>query len=596
MSSLTFILAESHYWQLKRVTRMTILALAFFLLPYLVLTPRYFDSISLTCSGIWFGLCLLAYVAARHWDHPNVHKQLANSRVVISDTLLEQRIKTLVQKIPFTEITHLVILEKPATQVEIIRVKTATDYATLRGFAGMNQIAAEIMARIPASAIVQRKSVWFDTHGSLSLFLVIAILSLLIVTTFQGRADDLSWFVIGLYLVTGVHSLLWRPQFKREGKTKRTADTGTAVIAFVAAFFFFLNQADELPAYWQDPCTFVGRVARQSGCVEIIPAEGPIQFAADSRTALWSEHKFVLISPYQSWVGFWTPHLFYDWVKLFTVSVDRQTVAVIGHDGSDDLVLDVWDITTRTRHARLPVTVNKFIDGDEFALSPDGQLLALADPLGGVTLWQVANGQPGVSLEKNEPLVEPSLTTIGFSPDGRFVAGQTRLNEVTVWQVADGAIWQEIVLPEEGEPLVDYLRFSPDGRWLLITNRISDPQRTDIIVWDLTANNMRYRWSFDHTESGYDVAFSPDGQFLFGAFAVSEPRNGVHHANETRNTLFIWEMETGTVYGQMLIGLGSDRHPQSVDVAPDGSLLVVGTRDEGLVFDVERLLNSALTE
>lgn len=595
MTPLTFVLAQNHYLQLKKVTRMTILALAFALLPYLLLTPRYFHSTSLTCSGLWFGLCLLAYVAAHYWDHPNVEKQLANSRLVISDTILEQRIKTLVQKIPFAEITHVVLVEKLAGQIEMIRVKTVTDYATLRGFEGMNQIAAEIAARVPASAIVQRKPLWFDMYASPSPFLTIVILFFFIVMSFQGGSDDLNWLVVWTYLVIGTYSLFWRPQFKREGKSKRSADTNTAFVAFIATFFFFLNQADELPAYWQDPCAFVGRVARRSGCVEVVPAEGSIQFAADSRTILWSERQFILMPPYNAWVGFWTPHLSYDWVKLFTVSADQQSVAVIGCDGGDELVVDVWDIPTRTQRARLPMTVNEFADEEAFALSPDGQLLALADPLVGITLWQVTTGQPGVTLERNEPLVEPSLTSIAFSVDGRFVAGQTRLNEVTIWQVADGAIWQEIVLPEGVDPLMDYLRFSPDGRWLLTTNHTYNQQGTDVadlLIWDLATGDLSYRWTLDHAEYRYDVAFSPTGSYLFGAFVISEPRNGVHYANEAESTLFVWDMVTGTAYGQMLLGLGSERTPESVSVSLDGLWLAVGTRDEGLVFEVEKLLTA----
>ncbi len=351
MTPLTFVLAENHYRQQKKVTRITILALAFFLLPYLVLTPRYFESTSLTCSGIWFGLCLVAYMIAPYWDDPKIKKQLALSRVVLDDLMLEHHSKKLRQKIPLAEITHLFIWENANAEVKMIRVKTQTDYTTLRGFDSMNQIAAEMVARVSTSAIVQRKPLWLDTNSPLYMLSGLAVLSLFFAASLQGTADSFYGWIVVFYLLLGIHSLLWRPQFKREGKSKQSADTNTAIVAFIAAFFFFFIHVEEIRAYWQDPCAIVGRVARRSGCVEIVPAEGPIQFAADSRTVLWSERQFVLMHPYEAWLGFWTSHLSYDWVKLFTVSADQQTVAVIGHDGSDELVLDVWDIPTRIRQA-----------------------------------------------------------------------------------------------------------------------------------------------------------------------------------------------------------------------------------------------------
>lgn len=589
---LTFILAKNSSLQSTRALRMLILALAFYPVPYLVLTPHYFSSTTPTCFGVWFLLCLVVYGVIRYRNRANFKPELAKSRVVIDDLMLERRNQLLVQKAPFSEIAHVTILEKPVGSVAVIRVKTHSDYVNLRGFQGMNQIAAEIVARVPTSATVQRKRLWLATDETVHLFLVVGVLSLSVVLFLQGGANNLGGLPVLFCLGGGIYSFLGRPQFKREGKVKRSADVGTGIFYFAAAFLFLLNDMEEIFAYWQDPCALRGRLVQQSGCVETVPAEGNIAFAANSRTLLWSEHRFLLMPRYNAWIGFWTPHLSYDWVKLFTISANRQVVAVIGTEDGSELMLDVWDITSRTRQARLPVSVNEHVGEEEFALSPDGQILALSDPLAGPTLWQVATGEPGVTLARDD--FEPSLTAVAFSPDGQLLAGQTHFHEVTIWQVGDGSIQQEITLPAEFNPLVDALRFSPDGRWLLMTNRSFDRQGinvADLLVWDLTTNSLGYHWTLEHAQSYYDVTFSPDGAYLFGAFAILEPRNGVHHDKDTENTLFVWNMETGTAYGQVLLGL--DRTPASVSVAPDGSLLVVGTRHDGLVFDVTNLLEAA---
>ncbi len=142
---------------------MLILALAFYPVPYLVLTPHYFSSTTPTCFGVWFLLCLLAYGAICYRNRANSKPELAKSRVVIDDLMLEHRNQLLVQKVPFSEVEHVTILEKSVGSASVIRVKTPTDYVTLRGFEGMNQIATEIVARLPTSATVQRKRLWLAT-------------------------------------------------------------------------------------------------------------------------------------------------------------------------------------------------------------------------------------------------------------------------------------------------------------------------------------------------------------------------------------------------------------------------------------------------
>jgi WD40 repeat protein len=179
--------------------------------------------------------------------------------------------------------------------------------------------------------------------------------------------------------------------------------------------------------------------------------------------------------------------------------------------------------------------------GQLLALSHDGKLLAEEGQGRPVTIWDVDAGRERLTLEEARPLIPGDLV---FSPDGRLIAAPCLRREprdpappgdgpgallpyaCRIWDARTGGEVREI-------PLAEYpsvFCFSPDGRTLAAAGG-----NNAFELWETATGKLRFRAPRGPGRFR-PGGFSPDGRFL----VVSEP-----DAKGEGNTLHVWDAYSG---------------------------------------------------
>jgi WD40 repeat protein len=240
----------------------------------------------------------------------------------------------------------------------------------------------------------------------------------------------------------------------------------------------------------------------------------------------------------------------------FDFSADGRKVAV------DDWGVRVWDIEDNDDGVVFYPTIS---DYDSFALSPDGNYLAIGPWELAIEIWSIPeqtlvreilldaeNGlKPGNALPAPPPRSGPGkyiVTGVAFSPDGRTLASRDGFGFLRQHRVKDGALLSAVSKAES------YVKYSPDGSVL--------------VSWDYTAQF----WSARSGESIYvlgnhvgyisDLVFSRDGKSL---------------AAGSRDTKVWWRRVKDGALIRTFKGHSEDIF--SVDFAPDGSFIASGAFD-----------------
>jgi WD40 repeat protein/predicted Ser/Thr protein kinase len=204
------------------------------------------------------------------------------------------------------------------------------------------------------------------------------------------------------------------------------------------------------------------------------------------------------------------------WVR----STDGRRIAALSGDG---LSIGIWDTATAELVRAVPVDWPP-----PFALSPNGEHLALADSEFAVRLIHAATAQEVRKFRGHSA----RLCSVAFSPDGTRVASGDWSGTVHVWDLSPH-FQESFVLGESSlDTPVEALAFAPDGSAL----RSLRPRKFQLSQWNLGSLEglhvplpiARYGRT-----PGRTAALSPDGRRAVGCSA-RDPK-----------VLTIWDAETG---------------------------------------------------
>lgn len=181
------------------------------------------------------------------------------------------------------------------------------------------------------------------------------------------------------------------------------------------------------------------------------------------------------------------------------------------------------------------------------AFSPDGQTLATGDGNGDIQIWQVASGQPHLTLPGHRNWVQ----SVVFSPNGILASGSDD-ETIRLWDVQSGQLLHSLSGHTNS---VRSLAFSPDGERLA-----SSSTDGTIRLWQVATGKLVKVFSGHHS-SVWSVAYSPDGQLLA--------------SGSSDGTVKLWNIKTGRSHTLK----GHASWVWSVAFSPDGTLLASGSDD-----------------
>lgn len=220
--------------------------------------------------------------------------------------------------------------------------------------------------------------------------------------------------------------------------------------------------------------------------------------------------------------------------------------------------------------------------------SPDGKILATGgtgrydgdagcNPLtfdisngagGGIQLWDPASGKPLRYFDQIG-----FITALAFSPDGKVLATANPYTKVMLWNLETGEsnVLDLNIFPEDSfihKGWVYGMNFSPDGSTLAI-GEYADGGTEDyysVQVWDWRNRQLLHALS-GHSDIVLSVVFSPDGQTL-----ASGSKDG---------SIILWDSIEGTEIRTLAGNAGAINE---LAFSPDGGTLASGSEDGSIAL------------
>lgn len=198
------------------------------------------------------------------------------------------------------------------------------------------------------------------------------------------------------------------------------------------------------------------------------------------------------------------------------------------------------------------------------AFTPDSQTLVTGSKDHTLIVWDVSRGLHNVVVGLKEHTLRGHtgrVSSVSISPDGAWMVSAADDGEVRVW---DTTRWRCERVISTGRSGLCRSACSPSGGFVAATWRSVGP----VLIWGTKKWEESFRlvlWPEDDSED-YDLAFSPDGNFL----AVLSPK-----------LLRIWDLSSC----QVAIAIDAPA-ARSLAYSPNGRLLATAGWDLKTKFDV----------
>jgi WD40 repeat protein len=250
---------------------------------------------------------------------------------------------------------------------------------------------------------------------------------------------------------------------------------------------------------------------------------------------------------------------------------DGQTLV----SGDRDNNLLMWDLSGAHRLGRVFASGAAPPTDEVAAFSPDGRLLVTSSALFGsgsnptLRVWDASTGQRLAQLAGHSG----GVTRFAFNPaqSGPALASGDEQGTVILWEGITGS--EPVIRTFTAYPgeAIFNLAFSPDGSLLATTGGIVGR----VLLWDLTASPPVSQTLSGSTYPFIGVAFSPDGETLAAAGCDGLPEEG---SEECPGVIRMWNVADRQPRGAPLTG-----HTNLVfDIAfsPDGQWLASVSLDQ----------------
>lgn len=153
----------------------------------------------------------------------------------------------------------------------------------------------------------------------------------------------------------------------------------------------------------------------------------------------------------------------------------------------------------------------------EFAISPDGTLLAIGNQAG-LSLWNVGSREFVWKVAQSA-----LIKRMAFSPDGKLLATGGDERFVTVRHVGNGSVHHEL---HSHRSRIRAIRFSADSRTL------ASASDGVLKLWHVSTGRELFEFTVPKTESFGQIEFTPDGNHLLW---------GVHRNDERRDEIYVFD-------------------------------------------------------
>jgi WD40 repeat protein len=220
--------------------------------------------------------------------------------------------------------------------------------------------------------------------------------------------------------------------------------------------------------------------------------------------------------------------------------------------GSSDKTVKLWDRSAGRPADRLAERGTFF---QASAFSPDGTMVAAGSHESTAKLWDTASGTGLRTFVAPTP-----IRFVSFSPDGETLTGASRDGKVTMWDVRTGrkvSTFESLAGRAQRDEGLGYFEVSPDGR-----RYVSGAGSTTSVPLSDTATGQVLATLEGHTDSVYNVAFSPDGSRIV--------------TSSQDKTARLWDAATGR---QLLVLEGHTNGVLDAVFSPDGGTIATGSSD-----------------